>query len=118
MRAVLRRLHSPDADPLSEFAPHDPEAFSILVQALVGPSDGEGEESFDFLVCTPRWLAAQEFEKGFVWPRSHLLLQRWDYTVVERAIGDVIVHAEGPDWPSVAAQIGRYGGWELEGYTA
>src|SRR5262252_2826931 len=52
MRAVLRRLHSPDADPLNEFAPDDPESFAIFVQALVGPEGSEGEESFGFTVCT------------------------------------------------------------------
>jgi Immunity protein 8 len=116
VRADLRRLHSPDADALSAYAPEDPEAFGLLVQALVGPSDGEGEESFDFTVCTPRWLDAQTFEQGFAWPRHHLLVKRWDYALVERAIRDVVTQAEGSDWASVAAQIALYGGWEFEGY--
>lgn len=117
MRAKLRRLHSPDAEPLSEFAPEDPEVFGVLVQALVGPSDGEGEESFDIVVCTARWFDTRPFEKGFAWPRHHLFLNRWDYSTAERAINDVVSRAEGPDWRSIAGQIGRYGGWEFEDYT-
>jgi Immunity protein 8 len=114
VKATLRRLHSPDADPFSEYVPDDPEAFGLLVQALVGPREGKGEESFDFVVCTPRWFDAQPFDKGFAWPQSHLFVKRWDYATVERAISDVVRRAEGPDWASVAAQIGRYGRWEFE----
>lgn len=116
MRAELRRLHSPDADPLTQYTPENPEIFGLPVQALVGPRDGEGEESFDFTVCTPRWLDTQTFAKGFAWPRHHLFVKSWDYGVVERAIKDVVTRAEGADWPSVAAQIARYGGWEFEDY--
>jgi hypothetical protein len=76
----------------------------------------EGEESFEFVVCTPRWFDAQPFEKGFAWPRHHLFLKRLDYATVERAIGDVVRRAEGEDWSSVASQIARYGGWEFEDY--
>jgi hypothetical protein len=101
---------------LREYAPEDPEVFGLLVQAMVGPSEGEGEESFDFIVCSPRWFDAQPFDKGFAWPLHHLFVKRWDYNAVERAISDVIRRAEGPDWSSVAAQIGRYGGWEFEDY--
>jgi hypothetical protein len=88
VRARLLRLHSPDADSLQEYVPEDPEAFGLLVQAMVGPEDSEGEESFDFVVCTARWFAAQPFDKGFAWPRHHLFLNRWDYSTLERAISD------------------------------
>jgi hypothetical protein len=116
MRAELRRLWSPDADPLSEYDPKDPESFGVFVQALVGPRGGEGEESFDFVVCTARWFGALPYDKGFMWPRHHLFVKRWDYGTVERAISDVVRRAEGTDWSAVAAQIARYGGWEFEDY--
>lgn len=116
MRAKLLRLHSPDVSALQEYVPDDPDEFGVLVQAMVGPVDGEGEESFDFVVCTPRWFEAQPFEKGFAWPRHHLFVKRWDYATVERAISDVVGRAAGEDWSSVASKIGRYGGWEFEDY--
>jgi hypothetical protein len=101
---------------LEAFRPIDPESFGLFVRALVGPNAGEGEESFDFTVCTPLWLDAQDFEKGFTWGRHHLLVKRWDLATVERAIRDICDHAEGPDWPAVAGRIGRYGHWEFEDY--
>jgi Immunity protein 8 len=107
-------LHSPDADPLPAFAPEDPESFGVLVQAMVGPAGAEEEESFGFTVCTPRWFGREPFPKGFAWPRAHLFVDRWDYAVVERAIGDLCAHSEGSDWNEVAARLACYGHWELD----
>jgi hypothetical protein len=117
VRAELRRLYSPDADPLPAFQPDDPECFGVFVQAFVGPQGGEGEESFGFMVCTARWLEGRSFEKGFAWGRHHLFLKRWDYSVLERVVRDLCTHAEGPDWESVAARVARYGHWEFEDYV-
>ena len=43
MKAVVRRLHSPDVEDLSLFRPAE-EAFSLLIQVMAGPADGPGEE--------------------------------------------------------------------------
>jgi hypothetical protein len=118
VKAKLLRLHSPDAYSLQAYKPPDPDVFGLLVQAMVGPDDGKGEESFDFVVCTTRWFETQPFEKGFSWPRHHLFVKRWDYATVERAISDVVMHAEGDEWSSVANQIARFGSWEFEDYRA
>jgi len=117
VRAALRRLHSPDADPLAEFAPDDPESFSILVQALVGPDEGEGEESFDFTITTASWLAGQPApEKGFEFVQGVLILPCWDYETVVRAISDLCRKTEGETWAEVATSLSRYGHWEFADY--
>jgi Immunity protein 8 len=105
-----------EGEVLTEVRPDDVGSFCVSVRALVGPLDGEGEESFDFTVCTPTWLESQEFDKGFWWGRHFLLVKRWDAATVEHAIRDVCVRAEGPDWTAVAERIARYGYWEFEDY--
>jgi hypothetical protein len=117
VRAALRRLHSPDADPLTEFAPDDPESFSIFVQALIGPQDAEGEESFNFTITTASWLAEQSApEKGFEFLQGVLLLSRWDHDIVVRAISDLCRKTEGGTWEEVAMSLSRYGHWEFADY--
>lgn len=118
MQATLRRLHSPDApDGLATFAPDDPERFSMLVQALVGPADSEGEESFDFTVSSPDLIAAEAADgKGFVFPRHRLVLTHWDPALVQRAIEDLVQRTEGKDWREIATKLSRFGRWEFEDY--
>jgi hypothetical protein len=118
VKGELRGLYSPDIPEtdLESFRPEDGDNFALLVTAFVGPSDAPGEEMFDFVVCTPRWLAEHPPEKGFWFLRNHLLLTRWDYEVLERAVRDLCAHAVGDTWEEVAMKLSRYGHWEFEDY--
>ncbi len=116
MQAALRRLHSPDLGDLEHGQPSDPACFSILVQALIGPRGGDGEESFDFLVCTPSWVATRLNEGAYLFGQHYLFLARYDYATMHRAISGICGRAEGNDWTSVAKVLARYGRWEFEDY--
>jgi len=120
MRAEFRGLHRPDVPnlDLEHFTPEDPECFCVLVQAFVGPQGEPGEEAFDFTVCTPRWLNSHPAQKGFLFARHYLLLWRYDYDLLRRAITDLCARAKGPDWETVANRLARYGHWEFEDYQA
>src|SRR5687767_13594240 len=115
MRAELRYLNSPDVWDLVTHKPEDPQNFGFLVQAMVGPVGELGEESFDFVVCTPRWLAGQVIERGYLFGRHYLFLDSYDYSLLKRAI-ESLLGIEGPDWPTLAEQLNRYGHWEFEDY--
>ncbi|MCH9648384.1 MAG: immunity 8 family protein [Deltaproteobacteria bacterium] len=117
MRAVLRRLHSPDVDDLETWAPESGACFGVLVQAFVGPQNGKGEESFDFTVCSPEWLARRHGRNAAVLGRHHLLLFDYDFDEVRRAIESVINSAEGQNWQEIASKIARHGKWEFEDYN-
>lgn len=112
MKPRLRRLHSPDVINLGTFVPSD-SAFAILVQILVGPSDEPGEESFDVVVCSPKWL---EQQSGPIVGRHHLIVKRFNYTELETFVKDYLRDCEGVDWKEVACKVGRLGRWEFEDY--
>ena len=116
VRAELRFLHSPDVLDLKRFVPSDPDVFGILVQAMVGPHGEAGEKSFDFIVCTPAWLATENFELGYRFGRHHLFLKRYDYSVLWRALEKLCNTTSGPDWTTAAERLARYGHWEFEDY--
>jgi hypothetical protein len=115
MKATVRSMFSPDAD-LATFSPADPGDVSVLVQVIVGPQGGPGEESLDVFVCTPRWVARRVHEVGPVIGRHHLIVERWDYSAIRTFLRDVIESEEAPSWPELGERLSRIGKWEFEDY--
>jgi hypothetical protein len=116
VRASLRRLHSPDAWDLRTFQPADPLNFGILVQAMVGPPDGPGEESFDFILCTPQWIAHELERDDVVWGRARLIVSGYSHEALERTVLKLCQRIEGKDWTEVAERLSRWTTWEFEDY--
>lgn len=116
MRAELKSFDSADAaEGLDQFQPPDPEAFALSVCATVGPAGGEGGDLFYFDVVTAAWLAENPPPKGFEYLR-HLLVTRWNYELVRRAISDLCLHTDGADWNEIATKLSRHAHWEFEDY--
>jgi hypothetical protein len=113
VKAVIRTLHSPEADQLSTWQPADPECWEIFVQVLLGPEDGPDEERFGFVACNPASLAAACAGAGYVWGLERLVLPLWDYHLLERAVGGLCDECEGDGWETVATQLARYLSWEF-----
>ena len=100
-------------------APEDLRHFAVLVPAFIeGVPDGHrlsGGENFDFLVCSPSWVAATGTSDGPTFAR-YLLLDEWDPALARRMIEQLCAETEGPDWLSVALKLARFASWEFEGY--
>lgn len=116
MRAVLRSLTTIEHEPLESVEPSDPTDFEIWVRALLAPQDGAGEESFDFRVASPPWLARNLPERGFQWGRHLLIVDRWDPAIVESAVARLLTSAEGQSWADLGAKLASYAYWEFEDY--
>lgn len=115
-KAELRYLISPDLADLENGRPVDPEYFCILVQALIGEQGEPGEDTFDFVVCTPSALPGIIPEKGYLAGRHYLFVHDYDYHLIRQAIEEFCDKAVGPDWSAVANILARYGAWEYEDY--
>ena len=114
VRAELKSLFSPDADPLKSFVPSGP--FGILVMAMIGPAGQDGHESFDFMVCTPEWFSSQMREEIKI-GRHYLFVRDFNYASLENFVQDYCSRCEGESWRAVAEKIGRLGKWEFEDYV-
>jgi hypothetical protein len=117
MRAILKRLHSPDVDDLASYIPEDPEDFVFLLQMMVGPDGAEGEESFDVTVCSPKWMLRTGKSEDVVIGRHKLIMLQCDYQRLTSAINAFLKQCVGDSWPEVAAKVGRLGRWEFEDYV-
>jgi len=112
MRAQIRHLLTPDIDPTT-FVPEDPERFMFLVQMLAGPSDGQGEESFQFTVCTPGWLQDQVNREGPMPGAHHVVVGTFDWPALEVLFQRLVFQCAGADWNEVATKLSRYGLYEF-----
>jgi hypothetical protein len=117
MEAQLRTLLTVDGELLETIATPDP-AFSIVLRAMVGPTNAEGEESFDFNVCSPAWLEAELERLPIIGGRFLLVTREFDAKRIDGYVRNRIAQASGDDWPSVAAKIARWAQWEFQDYPA
>jgi hypothetical protein len=103
---------------LASFEPEDPSNFSLEVAAEIGAAGEEGSDLFYFSVRTARALEHDPPPKGFEFLHGHVLLNRWSYELLLRAIGDLCSKTEGDDWNELATKLSRYGRWEFEDYRS
>jgi hypothetical protein len=116
MKAVIKRLHSPDIDDLFNYVPSDPESFCFLLQVMAGPGFEEGEESFDIQVCTPKWLLENHRREDVIIGRHLLILIEYNYDRMLQTISSFISKCDGATWEEVAEKLSRLGKWEFEDY--
>lgn len=101
---------------LETYKPEDPLCFRIVIQAMVGPRGGEGEESFDVNVCTPAWLEKEIAKEGFVVGRHYLIVSTYNPAFIEKLIRKFVERWSGESWSEVAQKVARIGYWEFEDY--
>lgn len=115
MRATIKDTYSTDID-VESYVPDDPHDDGQWVSLLVGPADEEGEESFDVLVCTPRWLGRVVADKGPQLGRHRLVVDPFDLPAAIAFLTAHVESLEAPDWPALAQLVARVGRWEFEDY--
>jgi hypothetical protein len=116
MRATVHSIFSTDAD-FASFIPSDPLNFSLLVRVMAGPSDSDGEESFDVVVCTPGWFLEQVRAEGPLSGSHHLFVDEWSADLVASYLRSSISQMSGETWRDLATKIGKLARWEFEDYV-
>jgi immunity protein 8 of polymorphic toxin system len=113
----IKRLHSPDVYDLAGFEPEVPDNFGFLLQAMIGPMGHQGEESFDIMVCTPRWLMTEVSGQRIMSGRHYLIMAAYDYARLHEFLVDYCRHTTGLTWKEAATKLSRLGKWEFEDYV-
>ena len=116
MKAELRGIHSPDVRDLEKYSPKEYDNFGILIQALIGPSTSIGEESFAFLVCTPKWIESEMMKDGILFGKGYLIIKEYNYKTILSAIQGLCSRTWGENWDTIADKLSRFGDWEFEDY--
>jgi len=83
---------------------------------MVGPSDKDGAESFDILVCTPSWLQSELATNKVLSGRGTIIVSEYDYDEIVRYLEKEIALCHDNDWSKAALKLSRIGFWEYEDY--
>ena len=117
MRAEVKRFHSPDIDDLNNFHPEDPESFGFLLEVMIGPENQPGEESFDVLVCTPKWLLQERGVDAVIFGYDKLIVFEYNFKKIAAAITAFCERRMGSNWAEIAKKLQKLGHYEFEDYT-
>jgi hypothetical protein len=98
------------------FAPPNGEKFSLQIRLIAGPKEGAGEESFDFTICTPKWLDENLKEGDVLVGRHYIFVKQYNYAQIRSRIEKVVNSSSAESWQQVGAKLGRLGLWEFEDY--
>ncbi len=114
VRGELKRIQSPDVADLENFSPEEAANFRILVQALIGPLGSKGQESFDFVICTPKWVQNEVEKQGPLFGKAYLIVNEYDYHAIFGVIEKLCAGLSGDSWETIESKLRLYGDWEYE----
>jgi|SRR5689334_10316076 hypothetical protein len=113
--AQVKAIYTNEMDDLEKHVPDDPERFCVFVVAMVGPRTGEGEESFEIAVCSPKWLEQRIESDGFAIGMHHLFVADYNPAQIRKILTKLIERYSGDSWEEVARKVGKIGRWEFDG---
>lgn len=117
MEASLQGLFSVDLPKGPSQMPENPFDCWIPVEAEIGVRGEAGADTFTFYVCTPNRLARSVQRTPYQFGRHLLIVEKFDWSVVESAIQSLLETLTADSWGDLAIRIGRYGHWEYEDYV-
>ena len=111
---VIPQLKALESDSLGRpQLPPDPENCSIPITASIGAKGTEGEELFFFRAVTPLQVAELGLPR---WGRGLLVVERFSWEAVDRAVERLLASASRETWGEVAQSLNQYLEWEYDGY--
>ena len=117
MKAEIKYLHSPDVLNLETFTPIIPDSFGFLLQMMVGEKNKEGEESFDIMVCTPKWLIENQKKSDIILGLHYLIIFEYNYSRLYNKLKSIVDNVNGETWADIGSKLGVIGKWEFQDYT-
>ncbi|MFA5541086.1 MAG: Imm8 family immunity protein [Bacteroidales bacterium] len=115
MKSEIKYLHSPDVYELSSFSSIKPDNFGFLIQVMVGIEGEGGEESFDIMLCTPKWIEENYKKERFILGLHYIIMFEYNYQLLYNKLQELFC-IEGKDWEEIATKLSYIGHWEFQDY--
>jgi hypothetical protein len=105
------------ADDYSRERPEDTENFVFPLIVEISEKDKPGSEVFHFVAASPLGLSSAVQSGEFRLLRGYILMQQFDWDVVQRAVQNLVNHAQSrQNWNEVVEFFNRYGRYDSEDY--
>ncbi len=114
VRAELKRLRSMEIIDLEHFEPEEADNFRVRIEAVIGPLGSRGEEAFEVVICTPKWIENEVDRQGYLFGKGHLLVKRYDYNEIFNVMDQLCNRLSGDSWETIEYKLRLYGDWEYE----
>jgi len=119
MNIELKQLRSLELEgSLINYWPEDPLNFGCWGRAMVGPSEQNGAESFDILVCTPIWLQNELIINKILSGKGTIIVSEYNYDELITYLKMQIASCDYKDWSEAALKLSRIDFWEYENYQS
>lgn len=105
MKAKLDGIYSPDLPSGYGELPDDPRDCWVVIHADIGTDCGLGMDCFTLYVTTPIFLERSIRVDLFQTGRGLLIVNEFDWGVVEDAISSVCLEIEAETWQAIVSQL-------------
>ena len=120
MKVEIKSCYSPDIDDLKSHKPKQADSFCFLLTIFIGVEGEEGEDTLDFIVCTPKYLINEHEEEkeseGVIFGKNYLIVFEYNFENILNQIKKLIDSIEEDTWGAIGQRLSRYGKWEFEDY--
>lgn len=100
---------------LEQFKPEDPSNFEIGLEVSVGiEGGGEGADTFQVSVCTPKWILENIKEDDPMIGHGMLIISSYSYDRMVDHIKSYVKMCAGNTIDDVMRRVGFLGEWEYE----
>ena len=103
----LKAVHSPELE--YGKLPQRPLECEVRMEAAIGAVGVEAADRFRFTVITHRALLKQE---QHLWGRGYLVVSRFSWPEIERALDELLSAVSGPTWAHIAVRLNRQLIWD------
>jgi hypothetical protein len=98
MKAEVLSVLTIESEPVESLTVADPLDMGEWLRVMAAPEGSPGEESFDLIVCTPRWLEREVDRRGPIVGRHHLIVREWDPAQIAEVVTQLFESSTAENW--------------------
>jgi hypothetical protein len=102
IRPEIKAFYSVDIElPLEKYFPEVEDEFGFWARMIIGEKNTGGEESFDVMICSPKWLINNYAKTDLLFGKHHLIVFEYNYDRIYHKLKRFIDRIEEDIWDEI-----------------